>query len=159
MSTTPSPGAMIRTTWDRLSCRPGGKWLFSKVFARLVPYSGSIRPYVHDLASGRSRVTMRDRPGVRNHLRSIHAVALMNLGELSSGLALVYGLPDDTRAILVGLSMEYLKKARGTLEAACDFSVPAVTGREELELVVDIRDAAGDVVARARAKWLVDRLV
>jgi acyl-coenzyme A thioesterase PaaI-like protein len=150
---------MIRETWDRFSKKPGGKWLFSKLFARLVPYSGSVRPFVHDLASGRCRVTMRDRPPLRNHLRSIHAVALMNLGEMASGLALVYGLPDDTRAILVGLSMEYFKKARGTLEAACNFPVPAVQGREEHELVVDIRDAAGDVVARARAKWLIDRLV
>ncbi|MNL40419.1 hypothetical protein D3C87_1627650 [compost metagenome] len=159
MSTTRPPGAMIRETWARLSPWPAGKWLFSMLFARLVPYSGSIHPLVHELSGGHCRVTMRDRPSLRNHLRSIHAVALMNLGELSSGLALVCGLPDDTRAILVGLSMEYLKKARGTLEAACDFPVPAVTGREELELVVDIRDGAGDVVARARAKWLVDRLV
>lgn len=154
-----NPGAMIRGAWDRLSPKPGGKWLFSKLFARLVPYSGSVHPLVTELSSGHCRVVMRDRPGIRNHLRSVHAVALMNLGEMASGLGLVYGLPDDTRAILVGLSMEYLKKARGTLEAACDFPVPSVTRREELELVVDIRDAAGDVVARARAKWLVDRLV
>ncbi|MNX89530.1 hypothetical protein D3C86_1215470 [compost metagenome] len=55
--------------------------------------------------------------------------------------------------------MEYLKKARGTLDATCEFGVPSVTERQELELTVDIRDDAGDVVARARAKWLVDRLV
>lgn len=154
-----NPAAMIRSAWDRLSTMPAGKWMFSKLFGRLVPYSGSVHPLVTELASGRCRVVMRDRPGIRNHLRSIHAVALMNLGEMASGLGLVYGLPDDARAILVGLSMEYLKKARGTLEATCDFTVPNVTGREELALTVDITDAAGDVVARAHAKWLVDRLV
>lgn len=156
---TRSPSTTIRTAWERLSPLPGGKWLFSQLFSRMVPYSGSIRPRIEALSSGHCRATMRDRPGLRNHLRSIHAVALMNLGELASGLALVNGLPDDTRAILVGLSMEYLKKARGTLTAACDLTVPTVTGRGELEVVVEIADSEGDVVARARAKWLVDRLV
>ena len=49
----------------------------------------------------------------------------------------------------------YLKTARGTLVASCDF--PPLTSAEKRELEVEstIRDAGGEVVARARARWLV----
>jgi acyl-coenzyme A thioesterase PaaI-like protein len=121
----------------------------------MAPYSGSISPRVEEIRPGYARVAMQDRRAVRNHLRSVHAVALLNLAELSSGLALNYALPDDARAILTGLSMEYLKKARGRLTAEAEVEVPRTNEEREYELESVIRDEAGEVVARARARWLV----
>jgi uncharacterized protein (TIGR00369 family) len=121
----------------------------------MAPYSGSISPRVEEIRPGYARVAMPDRRAVRNHLRSVHAVALMNLAELSSGLALNYALPDDARAILTGLSIEYLKKARGRLTAEAEVEVPRTNEEREYELESVIRDGAGEVVARARARWLV----
>lgn len=143
--------------WRRLAPLPAGRWLFSVLLSRGVRYTGSIRPRVVELAPGRVVVTMRDRAAVRNHLGSIHAVALANLAEVSSGLALLAGLPGDARAILVRLEVDYAKKARGTLRSECDF--PAVTSADEREIDIEsrIRDAAGEVVATGRARWKVGR--
>ena len=82
----------------------------------------------------------------------------MNLAEAASGLAFVYGLPPQTRAILTGLSIDYLKKARGTLVAECTCDPPATNQRQEVEIEVITRDASGEIVTRARAKWLVGPL-
>lgn len=150
-----SPEGVIRAQWDRLSPLPMGKKLFSLLLGRLVPYTGTIGARVEALRPGHAVVTLRDRRRVRNHLRSIHAVALLNLAEVTSGLALNYALPADARSILKGLSMEYHKKARGTLTATCDAPVPADNAERDLELETVVRDAAGDVVATARARWLV----
>lgn len=148
-----APGPTIRAWWNRLAPLPGGSWLFGRLLGWLTPYTGSIRPGVLVLEPGYARVELKDRRRVRNHLNSVHAVALANLAEVTSGLALLVGLPAETRGILAGLSITYLKKARGRLTAECRCTIPAVTQEREFEIEAVIQDAAGDVVARAVARW------
>lgn len=148
-----SPGKRLRALWERLAPLPGGRWLFSRMLGRMVPYTGSIGARVEQLDPGHVRVSLRDRRAVRNHLRSVHAIALSNLGEVSTGLALIGALPPTARGILVGIETEYLKKARGTLEAEARCDVPEVTRPEDHVVESHIRDASGDVVAIVRARW------
>jgi len=79
----------------------------------MVPYTASIGAVVERFEPGHVLVSLRDRRGVRNHLRSVHAIALANVGELSTGLAVLGAMGGDVRGILTGLEVAYLKKARG----------------------------------------------
>ncbi|MDQ3519221.1 MAG: DUF4442 domain-containing protein [Gemmatimonadota bacterium] len=145
----------VRKLWDRLSPLPAGKLLFSLALGRMAPYTGSMGARVTELRPGYAKVQLRDRRRVRNHLNSIHAIALANLGEVSSGIAIMYALPDEARGILTGLSVDYVKKARGTLTAECACGLPDWSRRAEHELESIIRDESGDVVARVRPRWLI----
>ena len=148
-----APGARLLSSWRRLSGLPGGKLLFSLLVGWMTPYSGTLGARIAELEPGWCRVTLRDRRRVRNHLASVHAMALANLAEMASGLAVLVGLPAGVQGIVTWFSISYLKKARGLLTAECRASVLQVSAEQEYEASVAMTDAAGDVVARATARW------
>jgi uncharacterized protein (TIGR00369 family) len=145
----------LRAAWDHLARLPGGRRAFSRLIGAAAPYTGSIRAEVVEASEGRALVKLRERRRVQNHLRSIHAAALANLAEMTGSLAVAFSLPPASRFIPVGLRIDYLKKARGTIHAAC--TCPAFQGgvRSEHELPIELTNEKGDTVARAHLRVLI----
>lgn len=155
-----SPGPTMLGLWRSVGKLPAGASVFSKLLSVLVPYTGSISPDVLEMSPGRARVRLRDRRGVRNHLRSVHAVALMNLGELATGLGLLTSQPEHVRGILTGLSMDFLKKARGGITATAELDPASVVLKadekeREIEVIARLVDSKDECVAVARARWRI----
>ena len=141
--------------WRTMGGNAVGRWLFSRGVGLMAPYSGTIKPAVQDLEPGRAVIRMRERRRVRNHLRSVHAAALLNLTELTGGLLAIVSMPADARMIITGVSVDFVKKARGVLTSEGTLPVPETSERAEYEASVVIRDAEGDPVTEGRVKVLV----
>ena len=148
-------GAWIREGWQRAKRVPGGRHLFSRLLGVAIPYTGSIGAEVVTLEPGYAKVQLDERRAIRNHLSSVHAIALANLGELTGNLALACALPDDGRFIVTKLAIEYKKKARGRIVAECRCEPPTSSERREYELNVALRDSSGADVAAVVLTTLV----
>jgi acyl-coenzyme A thioesterase PaaI-like protein len=154
LSALVSPSQLV-PLWNVLKHVPGGGRALGRLAGQMAPYTGTIRPEVLFLEPGSVRVRMRDRRAVRNHLNSVHAIALMNLGEVATGMAVVSALPPGARGIISHLAMDYLKKARGPITAVCACPPITSTEKQDLEVQAELSNEAGDVVARAHARWRV----
>ena len=143
--------------YDRFRRWPAGQWLFTRAICFKAPYFASIRPRITILEPGRCEATLRHRRAVTNHLGTVHAIALCNLAELAGGMMTEASLPDGMRWIPKGMTVEYRKKAVGTMQAVATPAIPVVAADEgyELPVVIDVTDPSGDVVFRATiAMWL-----
>lgn len=149
------PAATLQSFWKRLSPLPFGKTILSKLLGFVIPYAATISPQIKQLQPGLVKLSMKDRRRVRNHLNSVHAIAMANLAEACTGLAATISMPTDKRSILVGFQIQYLKKARGELTAVSRFELPPGFGEGEVPVEAQIENAAGEVVATAQAIWRV----
>jgi len=148
-----SPAERLLGTWRACARLPFGRVLFGFILSRMVPYSATIGARVLALEAGAAKLALRDRRAVRNHLGSVHAVALTNLGELTSGLAMLTALPVGVRGIVRRIETTYTKKARGPLVAESRATPPVVTDDTDFEVRAEIRDGSGDVVAEVLVSW------
>lgn len=156
-----NPIDALQQAWALMSRVPGGKKTFSTLIGLIVPYTGTIQPEVVSIEKGVVTVRMRDRRRVRNHLKSIHALALANLGEVSCGLALNIQLPKGQSAILKRIETEFIKKGRGTLTCECHLGLMEFGPPESVHNVTvqsTITDSSGNLIARTRTEWKVSAI-
>jgi acyl-coenzyme A thioesterase PaaI-like protein len=153
MPTHESAGQRLLRAHRALRRLPGGRWLFTQLVKWMIPYTGSVNPRVEVLEPGYARISIRQRRRLEQHLGSIHAVALMNLAEFASGAAMSTALPPGYRGIVTKMSIEYFKKARGTITAESRPALPDLTHETEHDVQSELKNEAGEIVARATVRW------
>jgi acyl-coenzyme A thioesterase PaaI-like protein len=143
--------------YRKLSRWPLGAWLFSRAVCFKAPYFATIAPTIVRLEPGRCDAVMGDRRRVHNHIGTVHAIALCNLAELVAGVMTDASLPEGMRWIPKGMSVQYLRKATGTMRAVATPTIALVASDAgyELPVNVDVTDPAGERVFNAQIRmWL-----
>jgi acyl-coenzyme A thioesterase PaaI-like protein len=99
---------------------------------------------------------MKERRSVRNHLKSVHAIALANVGELASGIAMLTALPKGSRGIVGKIEIEYFKKARGVLRVEGMAQPPTVL-TENINSIASaqIFNDESELVAQLTVTWVI----
>ena len=155
MSSTESSGAKLLRAFRSLSPLPGGRWLFTQLVKRMIPYTGSVSPRVEILEPGYAKISITQRRRLEQHLGSIHAIALANVAEFASGAAMTTALPAGYRGIVTKMSIEYFKKARGKITAESRTRLPELSKNFECEVTSELTNEKGELVARATAWWRI----
>jgi len=155
-STMPAQSQLLGL-YHRMTRWPFGHWLFSRAFCFKAPYFGSISPRVVALEANRCEATIEDRRKVRNHIGTVHAIALCNLAELCMGAMAEASIPAGMRWIPKSMSVQYLKKARGRMRGVATPTIPFAVSAAgyELPVQVDVFDPAGERVFCAEIRlWI-----
>jgi acyl-coenzyme A thioesterase PaaI-like protein len=149
IATTP-PDLSVPSLWRTLSAIPAGKTLFTRGICLKAPYFGSISPHIEELRSGYCEVHVKDHRAVHNHLGTVHAIAMCNMAELAGGMATEVTIPPDARWIPVGMTVEYLRKARGDLRAVATLDpIPAHDEGVDVIANVEVLDSFDQAVMKA----------
>ena len=148
--------------FNKLKSFPMGKQMFSLSFAVWAPYFMTIRPYVEELEAGRTVVSMNQRWGVQNHIKTVHAIAVCNLVEMAMGLVAEATIPSHLRWIPMGMDVRYKAKAMGKLTALSDIDPETFFSLEKypgmVKVPVEVKDKAGVVVSDAEVRlWISEK--
>ncbi len=107
----------ILSYWRRLQSRRGGRWLFARAVCLRAPYFATIRPSVHRLEPGFCETGLSKRRRLRNHIGTVHAIAMCNLAELAAGLMAEATMKPAWCWIPKGMTVAYRTKAETDLIA------------------------------------------
>ena len=146
--------------YGKISRWPCGHWLFSKAVCFKAPYFGTIAPIITRLENGRCEAVIKDRRAVHNHIGTVHSIALCNLAELCAGVMTDASLPKAMRWIPKGMTVAYLKRAKGRMHAIATPMIPMVDSDAgyDLPVNVDVLDSSGDKVFHAEIRmWMSPR--
>jgi hypothetical protein len=117
------------------------------------PYFLTISPTVQDLRRGYGAIVMKQHWGVQNHIKTVHAIAVCNLVEMTMGAVTEASIPAHLRWLPKGMDISYLKKAEGTLTATCLISDNLFELQQypgDVVVPIEVKNAEGVVVTSAK---------
>ena len=135
--------------WRKLSAYPGGKLAFSKAICMKAPYFSTISPRFEELGVGYGVVRIRERRSIHNHIGTVHAIALCNLAEVVGGMTAEVSMPKGMRWIPAGMSVRYVKPAKGVLRGYASMREIEVGEKGEVPVQVEVKEEDGTVVFTA----------
>jgi len=145
----------IKTVYDKLSILPENlqNKAFSLIMGRVIPFSAKSKFSIEKLEKGYMRVSLPYIKANMNHIKTHHALAMSELGELATGVCLAYSLPKKSQVILKSLNTEYLKKGKGKLVVEAKFDLDKIKDRGDIIFDILIKNKAKETVAKAQYTW------
>lgn len=124
--------------WDKLGKSAIGRWLFARIICFKAPYFASISPGITELTANKCVGFFHQKRKVQNHIGTVNAIALCNLAELCAGLMVDVSLPQDMRWIPQGMTVKYLKKAKGKMTATAEPAAAFYSSQEAYSAIAKV---------------------
>jgi len=106
--------------YRRLEAYPQGRRLFSLVFEQAAPYFRTSRPRFTELRPNYAELRIAKRRRVRNHLGTVHVIAICNGLEAAMGALAEATVPRGRRWLPKGMSVDYTAKATSDIRCIAE---------------------------------------
>jgi len=133
-------------------------WLLTKVFGTAIKFAGTAKVEINYLSHQESRLTIKNRKRVQNHIGSVHACAMALLAESATGYIVGMNVPDDRVPVIKSMHIDYVKRATGDLKAVAHLTDEQLqqiltTEKGEVTVAVTITDEKGVEPIKAEMIW------
>ena len=141
-----------------LNVLPGGNIIFTKGVCLKAPYFSTINPKIVALRKNYCHVEMPMRRSVQNHIKTVHAIAMCNLAELTMGVVAEASIPKHLRWLPKSMDVQYLAKAESDLYATSELEANCWESAPNVPLTVNIFDKNHREVTRAIIQlWVTEK--
>ncbi len=94
----------------------------------------------------------------QNHIKTQHAVAIAQLGELTSGLAMISLLPENSLILLKELNVKYIKKGESNLISTVKLDFKDFEKKGDIFINSEIKNLSNEIVAIVNCLWYYKQL-
>ena len=152
--------SQVLTLWRKTQGIPVvGPWAFSFAFGQKAPYFATIRPRFTVLEPNHAELVIPKRRRVKNHIGTVHAIALCNGLEAAMGALAEVTIPEDKRWIPKGMEVAYTAKATSDITCIAETDAAQWTsGDPDLHVRVrGVRDDGTPVIEGVIKLWVTDK--
>ena len=137
---------------------PIRKRTLTAALGRVIRFAGHAGIQVIELQPERVHLKLNNRREVRNHIGGVHAAAMALLAESASGYIVGLSLPAGKTPVIKSMTVNYLRRAKGGLEAVATLSEEArkhIQDHDAGEVLVDVTvtDERGDSPIECEMLW------
>jgi acyl-coenzyme A thioesterase PaaI-like protein len=152
--------SQVLSLWHKTKGIPVvGPWAFSFAFGQKAPYFASIHPRFTVLEPNRAELVIPKRRSVKNHIGTVHAIALCNGLEAAMGALAEVTIPSDKRWIPKGMEVTYTAKASSDITCFAETD-PAQWTSDDPDLPVRVwatRDDGERVIEGVIKLWVTPK--
>lgn len=123
-------------------------WALTKAIGSTVKMLGACKVDIEYMRFNESKLYLKNRKRVQNHIGGIHACGAALLAESATGLVIGMNVPDSSVPVIKTLNVNYVKRMQGNLEAVATLTPEQMemvqnTEKGELSVPVKITDESG----------------
>lgn len=147
----------ILKMWTNLSKFPKGKTIFSKAVDFKAPYFSTVNAKVEELQPNYAKLYLKKRRAVKNHIGTVHVIAICNMLEKAMGVCAEASIPSHLRWIPKGMDVQYTAKAGSDIVGTATIN-PDDWKPGDLNVVVEAFDDQGTTVVKGVIKlWISEK--
>lgn len=91
--------------------------VISTALGNIVPMVGTCGAEYLEISPHKVVVRIKNRRAVRNHIKGVHACAMVLAAETATGFAVGVSLPDDKIPVIKSMQVDFKKRASGDITA------------------------------------------
>ena len=135
--------------------------VFNMLIGRVVPFVGTAGLKITKATSNEWIASLDNRRKVGNHLKQIHACAMILIGETIGVMIMAMNLPGDRIPLVKNIAADFVKRSTGKLTGVVNLTDEQIEfiqrePKGELELEVTVTDEAdiNPVLIRVTTAWV-----